>query len=80
MNVGRKAEKGRTVGLTGDGKGQERPQWVFCSKTGDRNWGIVYEKTEREDKSTCSLPGFLAGEVYVLAWGHLLKLGAVSLF
>lgn len=39
------------MGLTGDGKGQERPQLVFCSKAGDKNWGIIYGETEREEKN-----------------------------
>lgn len=82
MNVKREAKNGRTVGLRGDGKRQERPQWVFCSRAGDKTGGLYMGEQREKRKSTGSLPCFLAGEVYVLAWEHLLEWGrgAVSLF
>lgn len=80
MNMKREAKKGRTVVLTGDGKGQEKPQQVFCSRAGDKTGGLYMGEQREKIKSTGSLPCFLAGEFYVLAWGHLLELGVVSLF
>lgn len=69
------------MGLRGDGKRQERPQWVFCSRAGDKTGGLYMGEQREKRKSTGSLPCFLAGEVYVLAWEHLLEGGgAVFLF
>lgn len=79
MNLGRKAKKGRTVGLTGDGKGQGRPQRVFCYRAGDITRAIVYGGIEREEKIYGQPTWFSGRRGLCISLGTSAKIGGLFL-